>query len=79
MIDRSLLSHLPPSDLIRLAALHPPEAAAHFRVAARFCLDGASCVAFRDLEQKRLAHRLIADGRVGRRSRRDFCGGFKAI
>lgn len=62
MIDRSLLSRLPPSDLIRLAALHPLEAAAHFRVAARFCLDGARCVAFRDLEQERLAHRLIADG-----------------
>ncbi|SDS85561.1 hypothetical protein SAMN05216598_3014 [Pseudomonas asplenii] len=62
MIDRSLLSRLPPSDLIRLAALHPLEAAAHFRVAARFCLDGARCVAFRNLEQERLAHRLIADG-----------------
>ncbi|WP_273819296.1 LasR-specific antiactivator QslA [Pseudomonas asplenii] len=62
MIDRSLLSRLPPSDLIRLASLNPLEAAAHFRVAARFCLDGARCVAFRDSEQERLAHRLIADG-----------------
>ncbi|NWB28543.1 LasR-specific antiactivator QslA [Pseudomonas gingeri] len=61
MIDRSLLSRLPPPDLIRLASLHPSEAAAHFRVAARFCLDGARCVAFRDQEQERLAHRLIAD------------------
>ncbi len=62
MIDRSLLSRLPPHDLIRLASLKPQEAAAHFRVAARLCLDGARCVAFRDQEQERLAHRLIADG-----------------
>jgi len=62
MIDRSLLSRLPPRDLIRLASLRPHEAADHFRVAAKLCLDGARCVAFRDLEQERLAHRLIADG-----------------
>ena len=62
MIDRSLLSRLPPRDLIRLALLKPHEAAAHFRVAAKLCLDGARCVAFRDLEQERLCHRLIADG-----------------
>ncbi|RMQ43488.1 hypothetical protein ALQ04_04486 [Pseudomonas cichorii] len=62
MIDRSLLSRLPPHDLIRLASLKPHEAAAHFRVAARLCLDGARCVAFRDQEQERLAHRLINDG-----------------
>ncbi|MDO7929471.1 hypothetical protein Q6A51_22090 [Pseudomonas sp. KFB-139] len=62
MIDRSLLSRLPPYDLIRLASLKPDEAAAHFRVAARLCLDGARCVAFRDQEQERLAHRLITDG-----------------
>ncbi|MCV4291399.1 hypothetical protein OH708_26150 [Pseudomonas capsici] len=62
MIDRSLLSRLPPRDLIRLASLKPDEAAAHFRIAARLCLDGARCVAFRDQEQERLAHRLIDDG-----------------
>ncbi|WP_201019002.1 hypothetical protein [Pseudomonas cichorii] len=62
MIDRSLLSRLPPHDLIRLASLKPDEAAAHFRIAARLCLDGARCVAFRDQEQERLAHRLITDG-----------------
>ncbi|SDO81401.1 hypothetical protein SAMN05216599_113140 [Pseudomonas cichorii] len=62
MIDRSLLSRLPPHDLIRLASLKPDEAAAHFRVAARLCLDGARCVAFHDQEQERLAHRLITDG-----------------
>ncbi|NVZ25546.1 hypothetical protein HX881_08330 [Pseudomonas gingeri] len=61
MVDRSLLSRLPISTLIRLTSLSHDEAADRLRHAARLCLDGARTLAFKDQQQKDLADKLIED------------------